>query len=40
MCIMENEKTTNWTKAIKFIIDLLKLVLTAFLGASGANLLG
>lgn len=35
---MENNNTSTWKKILNFIIEVLKLIVTAFLGASGANM--
>lgn len=31
------ETSNTWKKILNFIIEVLKLIVTAFLGASGAN---
>lgn len=33
----ENNDKSTWKKILNFIIEVLKLIVTAFLGASGAN---
>lgn len=39
ICVAENEEKnekSTWKKILNFIIEVLKLIVTAFLGASGA----
>lgn len=33
-------KKEIWTKVLKFLVELLKLILAAFLGITGSNVLG